>query len=610
MVELGIEKALKLTGRKLGMPLSEKYVVLKNRLFTKEYGFWGQKFPGGNDHGPSHIERVLENLDRLLGPKPLTTINGYELFLAMMGILYHDVGILHQRAGHADTSEKFLHEESNEYIFDEHDRDIIGAAVVSHSHSKDIADECQRFAEEEPVNGQTVRPRVIAALVRFADELDEDYRRADPLVEERLEIPEASKFFWQFSQRIEGIRPRFPIKEITITVKFKNEDVGRTIQWGEVQKSFLYLFADKLAKINQERVTVNQFLPDSLRYRSIIVQVRPLDNHPRWKKSRSFEFTDQTFAAEFVSFYPELLVDPSLERMEKVLESIRLARLDEADEGLRWLENITTELPATIRLRVFYVGACLDCRHAELMQSDNPARKEALDRAELGIKEWLQLGNNGAFRESGTTVRNEIWKMGKDEDLSCLFRERLDATLEILGKELQSALPSSWLPLRSASAKGGGTRESPKPLPINRGGGGAGGGCVPAGTMIQTPDGEVAIEDLQEGSQILSVDLNERSGIIVTRVVQIHNFLESECIRLNHKYTVTPKQPLYEIERGWTRAADLTQSMQVLDKRLCPQQITHIERLRAAFRVYTLTTDHPSHNYLAYGLICANKKQL
>jgi hypothetical protein len=37
--------------------------------------------------------------------------------------------------------------------------------------------------------------------------LDEDFRRADPTLQGRLNVPEESRFFWEFSQRISGIKP-------------------------------------------------------------------------------------------------------------------------------------------------------------------------------------------------------------------------------------------------------------------------------------------------------------------------------------------------------------------------------------------------------------------
>jgi hypothetical protein len=120
---LGIETILKKQSLKLGKPLFERYAVLKHSLLSDggAYEYWAAGFPEGNDHGPSHITRVLEHLDQLLGPNPIRSkiIEPYELFLTMMAVLYHDVGILGGRSRHADRSGDYLffEERGNDYIF-------------------------------------------------------------------------------------------------------------------------------------------------------------------------------------------------------------------------------------------------------------------------------------------------------------------------------------------------------------------------------------------------------------------------------------------------------------------------------------------------------------
>jgi len=105
----------------VGSAFYEKYVLLKHRLLNNEYEHWAAGFPHGNNHGPGHIGRVLDNLDNLLGKNFLgeEIITPYELFLAMMSVLYHDVGIIRERKGHADTSAKFFDDETDTCIFDQ-----------------------------------------------------------------------------------------------------------------------------------------------------------------------------------------------------------------------------------------------------------------------------------------------------------------------------------------------------------------------------------------------------------------------------------------------------------------------------------------------------------
>src|ERR1700761_4105501 len=201
---LNIESILQ---QETNQPFFSRYNVLKDRFFSQEQNYWLANFQGGNDHGPGHLQRVLEHLDQLVGRDPVKQglFNIYELYLAMMAVLYHDVGLLRGRDKHADTSGLLVGDEANYYIFQNWDLKIIRAVVVSHSSSKDIEQECAMFNDTIQVNQYQARPKVIAALLRLADELDEDSRRADPHVMKKLNLPATSEFFWEFSQRISGI---------------------------------------------------------------------------------------------------------------------------------------------------------------------------------------------------------------------------------------------------------------------------------------------------------------------------------------------------------------------------------------------------------------------
>jgi hypothetical protein len=592
MKELGIEKSLK----KAAKDSYYKYNVLKHRLLTTESTFWASAFPGGNDHGPEHIKRVLQNLDKLLGASPLraNSLNAYELFLAMMAILYHDVGILRQRKDHAMLSKLFLEIDRNDFIFDPRDKEVIALAVVSHSSSRDIELEASAFAQVETIGGQRVRPRVVAALVRFADELDEDYRRANSTVMELLELPEESKFYWQFCQRIQGIEPCPSKHEIVFYVEFKNEDVGKVVQAEGKGTPFLSAFAEKISKINRERVVVNRFLPEKLQYHKITLEVKPLRNDDKWKRPRAFVFNDESVPSEFVASYPELLLQPAAGWLELAITAIQTGDFYKAEAELERLDEVMDDLPGTMRLRSVYLKACIASLQASKHKAGSYDRRKLLARSKDHLQEWLGLIQTKSFLELHDTANNAIHRMSRDDDLECLLSERKASVVRMIPNQYHATLPRAWQPRtkrKKAQSWGGG-------------------GCVPLGTAIETLIGEMPIEELQKGSEILSMDLSGKAAPIVTTVIELHRSIASECIRLNQKYLFTPTQPVYESERGWVSVTDLIPGMCVLDKELRPQPIVQIERIKDHFEVYTLTTDHPSHNYLAYGLICGNKRSL
>ena len=191
-----------------------------------------------------------------------------------MSILYHDIGLLRQRKGHEEISKVLLE-------------------GVSHSSSKDIAKECTQFSAEEPIGKHRARPAVIAALVRLSDELDGDNRRADPILQQRLTVPPESRFFWLFCERVRAVWPNLMAKRIDFNLALEPEDTKTIGPLPDgTTRHFVAFCAEKLAKINHERVTVNRFLPSELQYAGLHVDIRPLRDHPMWRSRRSFVFND------------------------------------------------------------------------------------------------------------------------------------------------------------------------------------------------------------------------------------------------------------------------------------------------------------------------------
>jgi hypothetical protein len=577
--ELTIERKLAAAGN----GYIDRYRLMRDRLLNVEYEHWAAGFPEGNNHGRGHIRRVLEYLDRLLGRSPLASLEPYELFLAMMSILYHDIGIIRQRAGHADISRQLLLEDDQDvYVIDRRDKDIIAAAVVSHSSSKDIAVECQRFDETEYIGNRTVRPRVVCALVRLADELDEDFRRADPILEQRLEVPEGSRFFWRFCQRVQGIRPDVTSRLIHFNLKFDLQD---TRTQGPVQgtvRHFVAFCADKLAKLNHERVTVNRFLPRELQYAHILVSVKPLDGHESWTTPRSFLFDDGTSAAAFLAYFPELFYDRLRDQMRDILELIRGDQLGEAAVQLDLLEQIAADLPNGLPTSIPYEKACVAGLEARKLPAGSAERNQALDRAVIELTRWIDRGRAGGWEQEARTDGAEIHRMLADQDLADVVRERWDRIVEHIPKELRP-------------------RKTPRPTASP-----GGSGCVPIGTAIATPSGIRPVQELRRGDLVYSFRLAESFERVTARVEAIHTLRETACVCLNQHWLMTPHQEVWSGTR-WMRACDLRPGDTVMDSEARCQLLHTIDTVRGYFEVFDLTVDERSHNYLANGLVCHNK---
>lgn len=577
--ELGIETALE----RAGGDFITKYRLMKGRLLNVEYEHWAAGFPEGNSHGRSHIQRALSYLDLLLGKDPLRHLDVYELFLAMMSVLYHDVGILKARKGHSDISkELLLGDENDAYIINKIDKEIIAAAVVSHSSSKDIAKECSRFSHTEIVGKHSARPTVVAALVRLADELDEDHRRADPILQSKLSPPASSEFFWRFCQRVRGVRPDLIAKRIDFNMAFEPDDTTHcgTLPGGDV-RHFIAFSADKLAKINSERVLVNRFLPPELQYSGLHVDVKPLPGHAKWHAPRTFVFNDKTSADMFLNSFPELLAEPALMVLQGVLDQIKGGKLLDADSALDRLMAGASDLPKAVKVKALYERICIASLIAEKAGKKSADHGQWLDRAVASAREWLDAGNDGAFEAVGRTTDAEIHRLVHDPDCRVLLKERLQQ------------LP---VPIRDFAIKAKG-----------RGGGGS--GCIPHGTRVRTPGGWRPVESLHLGDAIVSTRLGDRPNQVEALVTRIAAARSPHCVYVNSGWVITPAQPVHT-PQGWVTAAQLKQGDLVTDD--CGQYvpITTIGTVDGYFEVFDISVSDAAHTYSANGLLCHNKSPL
>lgn len=582
MAELGIERELRTASKRLAKPFYEKYQILKDRLLRIELTHWAVQSPGFNDHGPGHISRVLENLDRLLGSRPIAKklLEPYELFLAMLAVLYHDVGMLRGRKNHADVSAMLVEEERNEYLMDENDREFISAAVVTHSSSKSIAAETERFADVEIIGGQRVRPRLIAALVRFADELDEDHRRADPILQTRMAVPDSSLFYWRFCQRVLGIEPQQASRSIRINLKFKQDDVGAVVSVEGRDRAFIVAFAEKLQKLNQEREYYNTFVPNELQYERFICSARPLQKGSALKP-REMVLSGAFQSPDFVAFLPDLWIEPARNALIKVLDLMADGHYDEAVALLQPYAKTAEDLPPDLRLRVLYNTACAESRRAERSRPGSKERKSHSKSALAFLVSWIQEGQNGGWKAVGLWGRNEVHRMIHDKDLRFLLRYKRE--------KIRAALPEKLKPL------------------LDTGSGGGPGGCIPRYALIRTPDGLRAVEEMQIGGSLLSIRLG--SGEILAACIRhLRTSRAATAIVLNGTMTFSERQKLYINGTGWVRATDLAPGDRMVDAQMRDVEVTSVERLSGYFEFYSFTTSHPTHNFFAYGVLCSNEK--
>ena len=132
--------------------------------------------------------------------------------------------------------------------------------------------------------------------------------------------------------------------------------------------------------------------------------------------------------------------------------------------------------------------------------------------------------------------------------------------------------------------------------------------CVAQGTMISTPDGEVAVEELQSGRQVWSLDIESNSRV-AANVLAVLSSRTRETILINENLQVSPDHPVFVASGNnhmWKQAAELQVGETLLHESMRPVKIRSVAPVGGEINVYDVAVDGP-HNFFAAGILVHNK---
>lgn len=242
-----------------------------------------------NDHGPNHVLMVIKRVSELISYCSTSCLHGgdffispYELFLLLCAIQVHDIGNIHGRSNHEANMDAILLEHCQPIIIDSIELRYIRA--IAKVHSGKINDSLDTIGQSnlkrlDTYRDSKIRPQLLAALLRFADELADDFTRANYAALQTDIISPYSKICHCYSQSLNSIGYiKNPINgefnlalsyafDSTMAVdKFKYPDES-----GE--KYLLDFIYERTSKMERERKYCMQFLRPYLSIEEIKVQI-------------------------------------------------------------------------------------------------------------------------------------------------------------------------------------------------------------------------------------------------------------------------------------------------------------------------------------------------
>jgi hypothetical protein len=235
------------------------------------------------DHGPNHIKTVIQRASAILdNPNNRYCLSGYEIYLLLCSIHFHDLGNINGRDGHETRiADMMKHVEA--YLGDSTEKNMIRQIAAAHGGKVDgNQDTISYLPPKEPLNGIDVRPRMLAAILRFADELADDHYRANNALQKLGAIPKSSEIHHKYASCLHSVMVREDCQSIELNYSISIDDLiakypkrnVKTKRYGSIY--IVDEVLNRLFKMYNERTYCNRFMSPVVNIHTISVKIKSI----------------------------------------------------------------------------------------------------------------------------------------------------------------------------------------------------------------------------------------------------------------------------------------------------------------------------------------------
>jgi hypothetical protein len=261
--------------------LKKSFDWMKEYLEKHHYPWVQANCPYFTDHGQAHIAAVINSASELtqdrLGLKR-TDLSALDIYLILTAILWHDVGMVVDRATHANLVYKMT-DDVSEFFPNPTVQSLVSQIASAHKGSTSL----DKLPNEDycTINGpaQQINPAMLASIVRFADEISENHTRASGQVLDT--VPDKQKIFWLYALSVSSCTAQPKRERVVIDYRF---DADRVVsRWPDRefeefrskddQTIDLLTYAlCRLEKVNNEREYCLRYFSSVATIREVIVR--------------------------------------------------------------------------------------------------------------------------------------------------------------------------------------------------------------------------------------------------------------------------------------------------------------------------------------------------
>ena len=250
-----VEKILESFPESNAQKLISAYDSSRTKLVENIYGEIKRAEPDLSDHGERHIDNVLDNTFYLLAEdEKLVSISAIEAYCLGMFILFHDVGNLYGRENHNNKITDIFGCVRGNGADILPERRLVLTATRAHTGigSDGSKDTLADINDSDHLQGNKVRLRELAAILRFADELAEGPQRTSEFLRQNnMYMPEA-KIFHDYAASTNIFIDRGG-RRIAINYEIEITELLKSKSSKENLHDFLKFIYSRVIKLDQER---------------------------------------------------------------------------------------------------------------------------------------------------------------------------------------------------------------------------------------------------------------------------------------------------------------------------------------------------------------------
>ncbi len=291
------------------------------------------------DHGPDHVATVIQRASELVAADGCT-LTGYEVYLLLAAIHSHDVGNIYGREGHERRAERILEHLGELFGDDTIEKRCI--LKIAEAHGGKPKDKIDRLEETTDILGRKIRMQMLAAILKFADELaDERARSGRFFISEGL-LPSESEVFHHFAHALHSVVINTAQYEVNLSFELNREQVTkalgktRTNEPGEKDVEYVLLFDEILRrtwKTHLERIYCMRFLAPAIRINRINVRIEFFDNYSQIGDPIAYRLEDAGYPDyPFENVY-EMCPALKMPGNEKLTGELLKSRLEEQERA-------------------------------------------------------------------------------------------------------------------------------------------------------------------------------------------------------------------------------------------------------------------------------------